>query len=235
MKSVSWHNNQDRETDTFNPYLMQVLERRTPSLGRVTAEEVLRAIAEKEDLFCNGLPRKVAQFVDDIFSFYYMGAAEYEFGSIPAALARLVAGPTVTREFLIEAKRLPKNFTRGNPYYDPRAVELERLRKTKATNAVTRNAKLSRIVELEAEIAAGPQNDLVLYYLGPEEYVEHMPALLDRMCQGKHRNKNGNHFGRIADPIDDGDSKFLGWLCLDYPFFLAKDEAAIKRLREVFR
>lgn len=219
---MRWHDNQ-----AFEPYLMQVLEKRE-SDASVNEAEVRAAIASKSDPLKCGLPWLAARFFDSFFRCYYMGAAEYEFGSIPAALQHLIDQPLVRKTFTVEAAKLPRSFFRGNAYYDTNAKELDSVKKAKAPGYTT------RMKELKALIASGPTNDLVFHYIGPAEYVDHIPGLLQAMCEGKQRNKNGNHFGSLADPMSSSDRDMLGWLCVDYPFLLVTQQDAADAFFRVY-
>lgn len=224
MKKVTWHNAQPQETELFKPYLMQVLNYRNGSTT-VTPEQALEAAAKGLDLLPSGLPRLVARFCDETIGYHYMGAAEYEFASIPSTMKVLLNG-AVRASFT--ATDLEPSPWRTNPHFSPAAKELQKLEARKAQSPKTR----ARIEELKAALAA-PVPDCVFYYIGSAEYVPHIPGLLRDMSRGKHRNKNGDLFSSIVDPVGS-DRDYVGWLCLDYPFFLVKDQAVADRLALVF-
>ena len=68
------------------------------------------------------------------------------------------------------------------------------------------------------------KSPLTLYYLGPERYVPHLPGFVDSLCKGTLRTKAGHRFDSIADPLDDYDKTYQGWLCLDFPFWMVKNK-----------
>lgn len=234
MNKLVWHNGSKQETDKFSPYLMQVLEthgyvrpqRRTAEAAR----EALLAKTPADQQLRAGFPKVVGQYIDDLVGWHYMGAAEYEWGAIPGALEYLRAhrNELTAAVITVPGSELPRNFTRGNINYDPRAQELDKLRKSKKQDEPTK----ARGADLEAALKAQP-GDLTLYYLGPAEYVEHIQPLVARMCKGEQRNKNGNCFSAVADPVSSHD-RAIGWCCLDYPFFLVKDKAVFIALDNLF-
>lgn len=229
MKRISWPN-RTYDTDTFKPYLLQVLEARREGAARVTVDETREAIAKNLDpMESSGLARKVAWYIDDLVGMYYMGAAEYEFGGIPNAIQYLTKAADSTTEVVVPAAKIPRNFFRGNPYYDKEGAELEHLKGLKKLTKV----KKARLAELEAK-GAQARPDLKLFYVGPQEYLQFIPSLVEDMVAGRQRNKNGNHFQSLADPVTEYDRNIIGWLCIDYPFFLVKDESVFKSLCQLF-
>jgi hypothetical protein len=223
----------DHDELRFEPWLLQTLEK-VPDYDkrefRCTAEEARTAHKNQEDplKWGKGLARKVAQYIDDRTVWHYMGNAEYEFGSIPQAIQYLFDQDLTTAEFTIPKEKLPRNFSRGNMNYHAPAKRLWEEKQKKSGQ----DKELMK--QLKAEIDAGPQNDLLLYYLGPKKYLKHLPGMLDKLCKGSLRTKAGTCFAFLADPISDYDKKYHGWLCLDRPFWMTTDKVYFDALTALY-
>lgn len=235
MNYLSWYNG-PRQTERFDPYLRQVLERRRADLQpRHTVENARERLLDPKDPIkkyggdSTGLDRTVAQFIDDLVSFYYMGAAEYEFGAIPMALAFL--GEAAKAEGLtastFTATNIKPNWSRGHPSYDKRAAQLAKEKREKKPGYT------KRIKDLNTDIKSSPTS-VVLYYIGPKEYVQHIDNLVQTAARGEARNKNGDRHDGVFDPLTEWDHNVIGWLCVDYPFFLVKDREVFVQLHKLF-
>lgn len=221
-----------RESE-FKPWLLQVLETHlhfpgeTPRALRCTVEEARKAWDNKEEPLQHGdnLPRKVAQYIDDRTSWHYMGNAEYEFGSIPSAINHLFSEELVTAEFNIPKEKLPKNHSRGNPYYHDDAKLL-----SQEMSKTTEFRDEELVKKLKEQVDGGPESDMLLYYLGPKRFLPEIPALLNLLTKDKLRTKAGTRFKDMADPIGGFDKKYHGWLCLDFPFWMTKNKEFFEHL-----
>lgn len=236
MNRISWGSGVHR-TDKFDPYLRQVLDKRRDGQQRHTPEAARERLLSPTDTIKlgyggkdSGLDRVVAQFIDDLVGFYYMGAAEYEFGAIPEALSLLCSlakkGDLVTGRLTIDD--IEPSWTRGNPTYDLRATLIAKEQKAKKPGYTV------RVRELKSAINAKPE-PVTMYYIGPAEYsFADIERLAKAAAKGEARNKNGDRHDAIFDPVDPRDNEHIGWLCLDYPFFLVKDFEVFNQLHKLF-
>ena len=160
------YNDEIRVAENFTPYLLQVLEKRSFNINDNPDAARAALIDGTDPMPHSGLSQTVAMYLDRLFSWKYMGAAEYEWRAIPRAVQYLAAYRyfLVTTQFTLPGCSLPLNdwARQGGREFD----ELAKLRKAKRLSA----EKKARKEVLEKIFTNLPQN-LTLYYLGPSEYV----------------------------------------------------------------
>jgi hypothetical protein len=189
----------DYLNEDFRPRLLQILEKRAHNVDEGLDKARQALLSGSDPLDRSRLPRPVAEYLDRLFSWHYMGAAEYEWFAIPRAVQRLIEARHGLKlaVFVIPGSKLPVN----ERYQDE-------------------------------PIAPTPPPDLTLYYLGPAGYD--IPKLLKLMCKDRLNCKSPHALRHMVDPISSFDGDIIGWLCLDFPFFLVKDRAIFDSLSRLF-
>ena len=142
----------------------------------------------------------------------YMGAAEYEFGTIPGALEALVADSErlVTFQMVLCAKQIPRNFARERKAY-------------------TKAGKLAKKQPVHP-----PMVDREVYVLCRPEHVEEIKRRIPLLAKHEIRVKMGTRLDLALDPIEDFDKEVQGWLELNNGFFFFVDKGMWSALTMLF-
>lgn len=149
-----------------------------------------------------GLTKEMWDFVDPVFEIDYMGAAEYEFGTIPRVLKELIDAPELTAfSFVVERKDIaPNEWGRGYLARDKRG-------KKKAP--------------------AGPPmptEPATLYVLCRTEHAVEAEARVRGLASDKLKVRDRPALERALDPLNDRDRRIAGWFELTNGFFFFTDE-----------
>jgi hypothetical protein len=142
----------------------------------------------------------------------YMGAAEYEFGTIPAALEAVVSKSDrlVPFTMTIQATQIPRNFARERKAY-------------------TRSGKLAKKQPVHPAM-----KDRDVYVLGLPEHAEEIRCRLLRLVKREIRVKMGTRFDLALDPIEDFHKEVHGWMELNNGFFFFVDQGMWAALTMLF-
>jgi len=151
-----------------------------------------------------GMSPEGLKLLRDVFSFDYMGAAEYEFGAIPKCLKTLVADADqlVATPMTVLAKDIEPNWNRKHP-------------------ARTKAGKLAKKQPVHPPVA-----DRVVYLLCRKEHLQGAQESIVKLAGHKARTKMGSHFQAVLDPIgEEYTLETKGWLELDngFLFFIDRD------------
>lgn len=171
--------------------------------------------ARAEQAFGGGnlmLSAEAWKVLQQVFSLEYMGAAEYEFGTIPKCLKALAADGEKLRafSFTVEAKDIEPNWQRG------------RAARTKA-------GKIRK-----KQPAQKPVQDRKVFVLCREEHVEGAKKSIMELAKGKTRTKCSSCFPQMLDPVEDTGMWTCGWLELDNGFFFFTDKTMWERTTALF-
>ena len=149
----------------------------------------------------------------DVFSFDYMGAAEYEFGTVPKVLSAVVADSTrlVATTITIQAANIEPNWKRKYPTHT-----------TKGEPKKKKQPKRPTIT------------DKVVYVLCRKEHLPEVEARINLLAGGKIRTKMGTAFPNSLDPLDEHDGRAMGWLELDNGFFFFLDRTMWRKTATLF-
>jgi hypothetical protein len=156
------------------------------------------------------------QALRSVFSFDYMGAAEYEFGTIPKCLnamgmdhAKLVA-----TQITVPANEIEPNWGRK------------------------RTAKTAKGKPRKRQPILPPVMDRTVYLLCRQEHVQGAEERIRLLAGNKIRTKMGTNFPQALDPIEvQGSTLALetkGWLELDNGFLFFVDKAMWRRATMLF-
>ncbi len=147
-----------------------------------------------------------------IFSFDYMGAAEYEFGTIPRCLKALAADreSLVAFEMVVPAKAIEPNWNRRFP-------------------ARTTKGKPKKKQPLQTPVAAR-----TVYCLARQDHVVHVQETIISLASGKLPTKNSSGFPMALDPMSDFDRRTCGWLELDNGYFFFLDKTMWRKTVQLF-
>ena len=140
-----------------------------------------------------------------IFSFDYMGAAEFEFGAVPKALSAMVEHRAEMEPFelTIPRKQIEKRIRRV-PYNSKKPVP-ERT------------------------------EDALVYVFCRRDHREAVSAVILKDAAGELRLKEPSMLAEALDPINDFDSRTVGWLELDNGFFFSTDPTMFRNFCALFR
>lgn len=198
------------ESDMESTWLIQRLQKPRVSKGK------LDAVAQA---FCFGggggrLSKEAWEVLSPIFSFDYMGAAEFEFGAVPKALSKMVQERENYEafEFTIPRGKIEKPYSRI-----PHAAYVNGRRKT-----------------FKKEVPARTDDATVYVFCPKEDRDEVRQRIID--CAGrKCRLKEPSMLCNALDPISDYDTRTCGWLELDNGFAFFADREMWERFCELFR
>jgi hypothetical protein len=150
-----------------------------------------------------GLSTEGWRAIQSIFSLDYMGAAEYEFGTIPSCLKQLAhdAEHLVAASTVIPAKSIEPNWNRQ------------------------REARTKRGTPRKKQPVHPPIEDRTVYLLCRKADLDEVEKRVHLLAGGKISTKCGTRFSNALDPISDFDCNVKGWLEVDngYFFFLDKE------------
>lgn len=180
----------------IDTYLVQRLGPRPPNEMAAKAEQVFGGAML-------GLSQDAWKLLQGVFSIDYMGAAEYEFGTIPSVLKAMAADREQLRavEMVVAPKDIEPNFARG------------------------RTARTKKGTPRKKQPVHPPVSAKTVYVLAREAHVEEAKERIRKLAGGKMRTKMGTNFPTSLDPITEYDGRTTGWLELDNGFFFFLDKA----------
>lgn len=165
-----------------------------------------------------------------VFDFDYMGAAEYEFGAISAAMRQVIANRADYRcwSFVIPSAKIEPAWWRKFGLRDLRDAEV-RVAKDKGEKPPRMTPKHKR--ELEAKIAA-PPTDKTIYVVSPHlrEQVEDM---ILRCSRGLLHTKESPRFDLDKKP-ESASRETIGWFDLNNEQFWFTDAQVYEGFVKVF-
>jgi len=152
------------------------------------------------------------QLLRDVFSFDYMGAAEYEFGTVPNVLKTIVedSANLVATSIVVPVASIEPNWERKRP---------------------TRTAK-GAVAKKQPKHP--PITDKVVYVLCRKDHLPEVEKRVNLLAGGKIRTKMGTAFPDALDPIDEFDARTRGWLELDNGFFFFLDKTMWRKTTVLF-
>jgi hypothetical protein len=158
-----------------------------------------------------------------IFSFDYMGAAEYEFGTVTSCLHNLIRDrdELVSFEFTLQPKEIKPNWQRESAHRDNRRKQLA---EAKALGKRAPKAK-KLIPNIE------PRTLFVICRRA------HMAIVKDRIRElalDKIQTKRGTNLPGALDPFDDYNRETVGWLELDNGWFMFLDKEMWQKTVSLF-
>lgn len=141
----------------IKPYLVQVLNKPYPTDSKLF--EFGNPFCFGGGLVNGGLTKEANDCIKQIWSWEYMGAAEYEFGEVPKTLRRMVdglmAGDYVAGYFAIKGKYRPLNKD-GRPQYEWDKVEAKPC--TTKTFVFCHKDHVVQVKEFLTDLAHGREN-----------------------------------------------------------------------------
>lgn len=150
----------------------------------------------------------------NIISPEYMGAAEYEFGSIPKALESFVA----------DSKKIA-----GGMF-------------TLKTEEIIPNHKRSRIVytkrghkPLKKQPVHVPVTAKNVYVICQKEDADEVRNRIRLLALGKIRTKMGNGFAQALDPMEDFDRQTTGWFEMSNGFLFFLDAVIFEQVLRILQ
>lgn len=188
-------------------WLVQRLKPRPPSLLTAAAEQVFGG----HNL---GLSTEGWALLQKLFGFDYMGAAEYEFGTIPRVLQEMLldVDQLATFELTLERKDVRENWAKEHRRRMNRQQELQ--------NARRKGVKAPKEKKPELENF----KPATLYVLCREAHKEPAREAIKLLALGTTQTKCSNNMARTLDPVPGEEENLVGWLELDNGFFFFRDK-----------
>jgi hypothetical protein len=153
--------------------------------------------------------------IQSICDLHYMGAAEYEFGTVPKCLSSLVQNheKLTTFPLLIKREIIKPNWNHENAHRRARQAELAKAKKE--------GVKPPRAKKLVANVA-----DVTVYVICMKDDMVEVGERIRELAQNKWPLKRGDGFASALDPATDYDREPIGWLELDngFMFFIGYEE-----------
>lgn len=171
-------------------------------------------------------------YVQTVFNLFYMGAAEYEFGSFPNAIRELLANISEygAWEFTISADRIKPNYWRSNI--------VDSLRRREIAIAKDQGKKPPRLNRKKLEELAKIQNikDAKIYVFGLKDRKVEIEDMIVQVAREEMDTKNGAGMARALDPdpSSDYDTRTCGWFDLKNKVFWFTDEKMWKGTINLF-
>lgn len=158
------------------------------------------------------------------FNFDYMGAAEYEFGTVPRVLRELAEFPTNLTAFSFTLKKheIKPNYSREIAWRDARRKELA------TAKAQGKRAKRAKKVLPQRESAE-------IYVICRKEHREEVEKRIRLLALEKLRVRDWTAFAQALDPAEEYDTNRIGWLEIDNGFFFFTDKTAWEKTKQIFR
>jgi hypothetical protein len=174
--------------------------------------------AKMSQVFGGGLVMLSAEgwkTIQSICDLHYMGAAEYEFGTIPKCLESLARDheKLVTFPLLIKRADIKPNWNHESAHRRARQFELAKAKKE--------GVKPPRAKKLVANVA-----DATVYVICRKDDMVEVGDRIRELAKCKWDLKRGDGFASALDPATDYDREPIGWLELDngFMFFLGHEE-----------
>lgn len=192
-------------------WLVQRLEKPWKVSG--VLDEVAASFAFGGGLKNGGLSNEVFTMLRDIFSFDYMGAAEFEFGAVPDALRTIASNAehleAFTIQFPMDQVKEPYTFA-----YERRNGR--RVKKKKVTQECKSLAEI--------------------FVIAPKEWREELAVRIKAWaCEDYNRGlKCSTNLNASLRPTKDWHAKCCGWLELDNGFMFFTNREMFKQVAELF-
>lgn len=191
-----------------NTYLVQRLDKKPKSAKHALISQV----------FGGGMIQMSKagwETIQSVCDLHYMGAAEYEFGTIPACLNSLVKDreKLVTFPMTIKRTDIKPNWNHEHAHRMRRHAELK--------EAKAKGVKPPRAKKLVANVA-----DATVYVICRRDDMVEVGERIRELAQDKCHLKRGAGFSTALDPATDYDREPIGWLELDngFMFFIGYEE-----------
>jgi len=154
--------------------------------------------------------------IQSICDLHYMGAAEYEFGTIPKCLGELAKDHEKLTTFPLTIKRalIKPNWNHEHAHNMARRAELE-----KAKKAGVRPPRAKKLLPARTD-------DALVYVICRKDDMVEVGDRIRELAQNKCSLKRGDGFASALDPATDYDREPIGWLELDngFMFFIGHEE-----------
>lgn len=158
------------------------------------------------------------ELIQSVCSLHYMGAAEYEFGTIPECLTKLAKdrADLTTFSLVIQRAHIKPNWNHERAQRDARRKEL--------AEAKREGKKAPKAKKVVAQRTDNP----TVYVICRKSDAMDVPGRIISLAGDKIELKRGCGFSRALDPTTDYDREPIGWLELDngFMFFLGYEEYA---------
>lgn len=173
------------------------------------------------------------KLLQTVFDLDYMGAAEYEFGSLPHSLQRLSTGSCEAWSYVFRGTDIKPPYWRTYAIETLRRKEIREAREAKVKPPRRNEKKLLALANLS------PISDKTVYVFGPTGHRgEEVQEMLRRIAVGEVPTKGANRFGEFLDPDPDrgafGDRPVVGWFDLDNSLFWFLDREIWKNTVRIF-
>ena len=176
-----------------------------------------------------GLAPKAWDLLQEVLDFDYMGAAEYEFGIIPATLGALVRDRDSLLAFKVRLKRadIPPN-----PEWAWRGKEARKrvIAAAKAAGKKPPRARKHNFVSAQRVVS----DSVVLYAIGRRQHRVEIETRISELAKNKLRVRDSTSLLAALDPITDADRERCGWLELDNGFFFFTNETMWRDTASLF-
>lgn len=163
-----------------------------------------------------GLKEEAWDLLQEHFDLHYMGAAEYEFGTVGRTLHALVLdhAKLVTFEVTLQRKDVKLNYQRQHGHQMDRRREIATAHKAGVKPKRAKPYKDATFV---------PKT---IYVICRDAHKSRVIETIHELALGKVHTKENHHFDSALDPVSEWDSKTIGWLELDNGFFFFLDKEA---------
>jgi hypothetical protein len=158
----------------------------------------------------SGLSEEAWKQLGPLFSFEYMGAAEYEFGALPKALFKLTeAHDIVSFSFVVPGAKIAPHWLRESRHRQERAKEIQA--------AHLRLEKVARAKPPKWNIP-----DATFGVICREPHRAEVEDRIRALAARKLRVRDSTHLDLVLDPQEPRDKETCGWIELNngYLFFL---------------
>jgi hypothetical protein len=178
-----------------------------------------------------GLSREALEVLRSVWSFDYMGAAEYERGAVPEALQRMAKAqaPASGQGLLAFEVALSPADIKPGWWRDSRA-RAARQKELAAAKAAGKRAKRAKKPALDIKPAT-------VFVIAPTLLAAYAEAVVRNCALYKQNLKVGDRLAYVLDPEPEHSSlqqRLGGWLELDHGFLFFTDEAMFKRAKALF-
>lgn len=154
--------------------------------------------------------------IQSICDLHYMGAAEYEFGTIPECLGALARDHEKLTTFPLIIKRadIKTNWDHQSAHDRDRRLELALAKKKGVKPPRAKKALPART------------DDAVIYVICRKDEIVEVSDRIRELAKDKILLKRGAGFASALDPATDYDREPIGWLELDngFMFFIGYEE-----------
>ena len=160
-----------------------------------------------------GLSDQAFTMLKDIFSFDYMGAAEFEFGAVPQALKMIASNADHLEAFTIQ---FPLSEVKEPYSFGYHRVNGRRVKKKKVTQECKSLAEI--------------------FVIAPKEWREELAVRIKKWaCEDYNPGlKASTCLNASLRPTEDYHKRKVGWLELDNGFFFFTDREMFKQVAELF-